>query len=95
MQLAYLHSEHSESLHMHKRMRIEGETSLVYDARTNGVIDTDREAYDRYLQKKQQRYQQLERVDRLETRINNIETGLTDIKLLLTRLLENQNGHNN
>ena len=82
---------------MHNRhyYRVEGEKNLVYDPHTNGVIDTDREAYERYLAQKRQRYQQLERVDHLETRINNIETGLTDIKLLLTRMLENQNGHNN
>lgn len=81
---------------MHNKLiAIEGERGLRYDPLTNGVIDTDTDAYARYLAQKRQRYQQLERVDHLETRINNIETGLTDIKLLLSRLLENQHGHNN
>ncbi len=81
---------------MHKHyLKIEGERSLVYDARTNGVIDTDHDAYQQYMAQKRKRIEQQERLDRLETRINNMDTDLTDIKHLLTRLLERQHGHNN
>lgn len=81
---------------MHKQyLKIEGERSLVYDARTNGIIDTDRDAYQQYMAQKRKRIEQQERLDRLETRINNMDTDLTDIKHLLTRLLERQHGHNN
>jgi len=78
---------------MHKR--IEGERSLVYDVRTNGIIDTDTEAYQKYMQQKNYRQQQNNKIETMETRINNIEESLTDIKSLLTRLLETKNGNNN
>ena len=80
---------------MHKRVKIEGERSLVYDVRTNGIIDTDTEAYQKYMQQKNYRQQQNNKIETMETRINNIEESLTDIKSLLTRLLETKNGNNN
>jgi hypothetical protein len=82
-------------MHNQQYMKIDGERGLVYDAHTNGVIDTDREAYQRYLDQKRRKYEQQDRLNRLETRINNIDTDLTEIKHLLTRLLERQHGHNN
>ena len=75
--------------------RVEGEKNLAYDPRTNGVIDTDREAYDRYIQQKRQREAHRQRLESMENRINNMESGLSDIKLLLTQLLEKTHGHNN
>lgn len=81
---------------MHKQYyKIEGERNLVYDPHTNGVIDTDTEAYQKYIQQKLFRQQQNNRIESMENRINNIEDGLSDIKTLLTRLLEKENGNNN
>ena len=78
---------------MHKP--IQGERNLVYDMRTNGIIDTDTDAYQKYMQQKKFRQQQNNKIETMETRINNIEESLTDIKSLLTRLLETKNGNNN
>jgi hypothetical protein len=78
---------------MHKP--IQGERNLVYDVRTNGIIDTDTDAYQKYMQQKKFRQQQNNKIETMETRINNIEESLTDIKSLLTRLLETKNGNNN
>jgi hypothetical protein len=81
---------------MHNQLyKIEGERNLAYDPRTNGVIDTDTEGYKKYIQQKQFRQQQNNRIETMENRINNIEEGLSDIKTLLTRLLEKENGNNN
>ena len=51
--------------------KIEGERNLAYDPRTNGVIDTDTEAYQKYIQQKQFRQQQNNRIESMENRINN------------------------
>lgn len=77
------------------RKQIEGERNLVYDAGTNGIIDVDTDAYTKYIQQKQFRQQQNNKIESMENRINNIEDGLSDIKTLLTRLLEKENGNNN
>lgn len=76
-------------------MRVEGEQHLYKDPYTNGVIDTDTAAYTKYIEQKRQRQQQANRLESVESRINNIESDLSDIKLLLTRLLEKSNGNNN
>ena len=75
--------------------RVEDEPALVKDLFTGAVIDRDTSAYVKYLAAKNARQQQRDQIDSLESRINNVEHGITDIKSLLTRLLENQNGHNN
>jgi hypothetical protein len=58
--------------------------------RTRGgaVIDVDTDAYKRYIKIKQHRQQQNEKVESMETRINNMESDIADIKNLLIRLLE-------
>lgn len=75
--------------------RVEDEPALAKDLYTGAVIDKDTEAFKKYLAMKNLRQQQQERMDLMETRINNVETGINDIKDLLTRLLDNKNGHNN
>lgn len=75
--------------------RVQDEPALVKDTYTGAVIDKDTESYRNYLIQRQRRLQQQEQIDILTTRINNVETGIADIKDLLTRLLDNKNGHNN
>ena len=75
--------------------RVQDEPALAKDTYTGAVIDKDTESYRNYLIQRQRRLQQQEQIDILTTRINNVETGIADIKDLLTRLLDNKNGHNN
>jgi len=74
-------------MHNNETQRIAGYEEL---RRTRGgaVIDVDAEAYERYVKIKQHRQQQREKVDTMETRINNMESDIADIKNLLIRLLE-------
>jgi hypothetical protein len=51
-------------------------------------VDVDARGYDRYVAQKQEKLGQRERFSQLEHRINNVESNLSDIKDLLTRLLE-------
>ena len=74
--------------------RVEDEPGLAKDTYTGAVIDNNTESYQNYLAMRQRRLQQQEQIDILTTRINNVETGITDIKDLLNRLLDNKNGHN-
>lgn len=62
--------------------------NLMRDRTTGAIIDVDRAAYEKYLASKQERIQQRAKISQLEERLNNMESNITDIKDLLTRLLE-------
>lgn len=62
--------------------------TLARDRTTNAIVDVNTEAYQQYLIQKQEKLGQKARFSQLEQRINNMETDLSDIKNLLTRLLE-------
>lgn len=66
---------------------------LGRDRESGAIVDLDHEAYQKYLRAKEMRQQQVEKIDRLESRINMFESDITDIKQLLLKVLENQNGH--
>jgi hypothetical protein len=61
---------------------------LRRDAQTGAILDVDDTGYNNYLTQRQERAVQRARISQLEDRINNFESDLSDIKSLLTRLLE-------
>jgi len=61
---------------------------LRRDLRTSAVIDVNEEGYRNYKKIRQSREQERDRVIMLEQRINNMEDNLSDIKVLLGKLLE-------
>lgn len=62
--------------------------NLVRDKRSKAIVDVDDEAYNRYMLQKEARAKQEARISQLEETINKVETDISDIKSLLTRLLE-------
>ena len=75
-------------MHNDKLIRVQDHADLRRDLYSNAVIDVNTEAYSNYRKIKESRYQQLERIDMMESRINNMESNIEDIKSLLTKLLE-------
>lgn len=61
---------------------------LRRDLNTNAIVDVDKDAYSNYMKIKQSKKEQQERVQTMETRINNMEADIADIKNLLIRLVE-------
>lgn len=61
---------------------------LRRDVQTGAIVDVDDSGYNNYLNQRQERAAQRARLSQLEDRINNFESDLSDIKSLLTRLLE-------
>lgn len=74
-------------------IKVQDHAGLVRDRTTNAIIDVDHAEYQRYMQTKNARRQQLQQVESLEHRINNVEQNLSDIKSLLIKLLEERNGN--
>lgn len=71
-----------------KLLRIAENPRLRRDVSTNAVLDVDADNYKSYIKVKQSKKEQQERIDTMETRINNMEANIADIKTMLTRLLE-------
>jgi len=66
---------------------------LGRDRESGAIVDLDHDAYQKYLRAKETRQQQVEKIERLESRINTFESDISDIKQLLLQVLEKQNGH--
>lgn len=75
-------------MHNNGLIKVQDHADLRRDTYSNAVIDVNTEAYTNYRKIKESRYQQLERVDSMENRINNMESDIADIKSLLIKLLE-------
>jgi chemotaxis protein histidine kinase CheA len=75
-------------MHNDELIRVAEYPNLRRDPHTGAVIDVDTDAYNKYLSHRQERAQQKARLSQLEERINNFESDISDIKTLLTRLLE-------
>lgn len=74
---------------MHNDMRrIQEHADLRRDLRSGAVVNVDTAAYENYIKIKNNRRQQQQKVETMETRINNMEADIADIKTLLHRLLE-------
>lgn len=62
------------------RMRIKNEPGLERDLQTNGIVNTNVDEYTRFLEDKEKRNAE-------EQRLNTLEAELKDIKTLLLALL--------
>jgi hypothetical protein len=62
--------------------------NLRRDVKSNAIVDVDSDAYERYLRDREAKIGQRSRITQLEERINKIDTDVSDIKNLLTQLLE-------
>jgi hypothetical protein len=62
------------------RMRIKNEPGLERDLQTNGIVNTNVDEYTRFLEDKEKRNTE-------EQRLNTLEAELRDIKALLLALL--------
>jgi hypothetical protein len=75
-------------MHNENLIKVTDNPHLRRDAENNAIIDVDTDAFERYQAQRQERQNARARITQLEDRINNFESDLSDIKTLLTRLLE-------
>ena len=69
-------------------VKVQDHANLRRDPLNNAIVDVDETAFSRYLAQKRDRQQQEQRISHLEDTINKVESDISDIKNLLTRLLE-------
>lgn len=71
---------------MHKR--VTGNPHLVRDMETRAIMDVDEEAYNNYMRTRAQKQAERDKITHMEQKINTIESDLSTIKSLLTKLLD-------
>ena len=75
-------------MHNDDLIRVADNPHLRRDPSNNVIIDVDSEAFNRYQSQRAERQASKARITHLEERINNFESDISEIKNLLTRLLE-------
>jgi len=73
-----------------QRLKVEGHNNLVRDSITNGIINTDRNGYESYLQLRKMKKRDSTRIDKIESDLNSLKNDINEIKSLLINLNNNK-----
>lgn len=68
------------------KLKVEGHPNLVRDTRSQAIINTDSDAYARYMARKQKQTQQDDEVRQVIRDVNELKTELREIKDLIVGL---------
>lgn len=74
---------------MPDRLKVEDTNHLYRDSKSNGIINTDTQAYQNYLRSKQINQRKDNRIESLENDVNSLKSDLKDIKSLLQEIAKN------
>ncbi len=69
-----------------KYLKVEGHPSLIRDAKTSAILNTNMNDYNNYIKIKQMKDNEKKRIDNLENDMNDIKNDLDEIKNLLRNL---------
>ena len=75
---------------MKEYVKVKDSLSLVRDPGTGAIINTSKSEYDEYMKAKKKNASKSERVEQLETDVNDIKNDLNEIKSLLLDLARKQ-----
>ena len=75
---------------MKEYVKVKDSLSLVRDPSTGAIINTSKSKYDEYMKAKKKNASKSERVEQLETDVNDIKNDLNEIKSLLLDLARKQ-----
>ena len=75
---------------MNEYVKVKDHLGLVRDPRTNAILNTNKSEYDEYMKAKRKAASKTEKVERLETDVNDIKNDLNEIKSLLLDLARKQ-----
>ena len=69
---------------------IEGKPNLVKDPNTNAILNVDEDAYNEYIETYKKVYSEKQRINSMESEVQNIKNDLNEIKELLKLLSQNK-----
>lgn len=61
-----------------KKAKVEGHSNLERDLHTNAIIDTDKQAYQKYIMDRQQRQYQSQTIENLKSELDEIKSLLKE-----------------
>jgi hypothetical protein len=67
--------------------KVEGHADLVRDINTNAIINTNMNDYENYVSLKKIKEQEKQRIECLESDVNEIKNDMNEIKFLLRSLI--------
>ena len=73
---------------MSRYLKVEGHTSLVRDAYSNGIVNTNVNEYQIYMQRVKSREQQGDQIRNAVKEINTLKAELREIKNLLKEIVK-------
>lgn len=75
---------------MEKMLRVESFPDLRKDVTNGGVVNSNRDSYDTYIQRKNKLLKDQAEKEAMTDEINNMKRDISDIKNMLTILLDRQ-----
>ena len=61
-------------------LKVEGYSNLVRDPNTNAIINTDTKSYNYYVNARNSKRQELNRIDKIESNVNDLKNDLNELK---------------
>lgn len=73
---------------MSEYIKVEGHPGLVRDKTSQAIINTNKEEYENYLYARKKKIEELNRMEKVETKIENLNNELSEIKSLMNKILD-------
>ena len=70
-----------------KKIPVKDHRNLYRDAGSSGIVNTDTEGYKAYVANRDKLLTDKQRIDQLESTVEEIKCDLTDIKCMISQLL--------
>lgn len=61
-------------------LKVEGYSHLIRDPNTNAIINTDTKSYNYYVNARNAKRQELNRINEIETNVNDLKNNLNELK---------------
>lgn len=69
-----------------KYLKVEGQENYVRDVESNGILNTDTDGYNAYVENYRRIYAEKKKINDIENDVNSIKNDLNEIKTLLRNL---------
>lgn len=71
-----------------EEIRVKGHSDLVRDPLTNAIINTNANAYEEYISRRQLKKEEIQKIHDLESEVASMKDDLSEIKSLLRKLVK-------
>lgn len=71
-------------------IKVKDKNFLERDVLSNGIVNTDIENYEKYVETYKERYNEKQKIKKLESDMDSIKGDLNEIKMLLSQVCKNE-----